>query len=112
MQGEGAPVESLLGARLRDIDLADSRDGGALRNVWREQAESVLFGRGFNGPPNRVPTRAARCERHSVAEWARVAFEGGEDDTALARLVAVLEQVTGHGLSLPPKRQHDIGASP
>jgi hypothetical protein len=41
-----------------------------------------------------------------------VPLERGEHDSALTRLVAVLEQVTGHGLSLPPKSWRDIGAAP
>jgi hypothetical protein len=59
-----------------------------------------------------VPTGAARCKRGAVTEWARVSFEGGEDDAALARFMAMLKQITGHGLSLPPRSRRDIGAPP
>jgi hypothetical protein len=41
-----------------------------------------------------------------------MSLERGEDDTALARLVAVLEEKTGHELSMPPKSWHDIGTPP
>ena len=37
-----------------------------------------------------------------MAKRALVALERGEHDAALVRLVAVVEQVTGHGSSLPP----------
>jgi hypothetical protein len=35
-----------------------------------------------------------------VAKWAVVPFEGGEDDTALLRLVAMLEEEARHAASL------------
>jgi len=41
-----------------------------------------------------------------------MSFEGGEHDAAFARLVAVLEQETGHDVSMPPKSWLDIGATP
>jgi hypothetical protein len=47
-----------------------------------------------------------------VAKRAVVALEGGEHDAALMRLVAVVEQVTGHGSSLLLCRPGDIGEAP
>jgi hypothetical protein len=41
-----------------------------------------------------------------------VAFEGGVHDAALLRLVAVVEQVSGHGPSIVPLGRADIGAAP
>src|SRR5512136_473999 len=75
---------------LRDVDLVHARDGGALGDVWREQPQRLRFARGVNRPPDRVPARTARRERGAVTEWTRVSFEGGKDDPALARLMAML----------------------
>jgi hypothetical protein len=86
-----------LRAPLGDLDLVHARDIGSLRDVRRKQAERVLFGLGFYRPPDRVPARPARRERGLVAKWALMAFEGGEDDAALPRLVMVLEQKLRHG---------------
>jgi hypothetical protein len=41
-----------------------------------------------------------------------VSLEGSEHDTAFVRLVTVMEQVTGHAVSLPYSRQPDIGRHP
>ena len=41
-----------------------------------------------------------------------MALEGGEHNAALVRLVAVVEQVTGHTLSLLLRRPGDIGEAP
>jgi hypothetical protein len=41
-----------------------------------------------------------------------VPFERGEHDAAFVCLMAMVEQVTGHGLSLLPRRRRDIGAAP
>jgi hypothetical protein len=41
-----------------------------------------------------------------------VSPEGGEHDAALARLVAMLEQVTRHRSSLNGDGRPDIGATP
>jgi hypothetical protein len=38
-----------------------------------------------------------------------VALERREHDPALARLVAVLEEVAGHGSSVSPRARADIG---
>jgi hypothetical protein len=47
-----------------------------------------------------------------VAKRALVAFEGGEHDAALVRLVTVMKQVAGHAASLPPRPLRDIGRHP
>jgi hypothetical protein len=47
-----------------------------------------------------------------MAEWALVPLERGKDDAALLGGVAMLDQVTGHGSSLPPRSHTDIGAPP
>src|SRR5437016_10460186 len=95
-----------------DVDLGDGRGGRALRDVARQQPECVVLSCGFDRPPDRVPTGAARRERRSVAKGAFVPLERGEDDTALVRLVVVVEQVTGHGARLAPPGRPDIGAPP
>jgi hypothetical protein len=41
-----------------------------------------------------------------------MSLERGEDDSALVRLVAVLEQVAGHESSLPRSGFADIGRYP
>jgi hypothetical protein len=41
-----------------------------------------------------------------------VALEGGVYGTALLRLMAVVEQVPGHGPSIAPLGRADIGATP
>jgi hypothetical protein len=41
-----------------------------------------------------------------------VPFEGGEDDTAFQRLVAMLEQEARHAASLRTTPTSDIGAPP
>jgi hypothetical protein len=41
-----------------------------------------------------------------------MAVEGGEHHAAPARLVAVVEQATGHTANLPCRRHHDIGGTP
>jgi hypothetical protein len=41
-----------------------------------------------------------------------VALERREHDAALVRLVAVVEQVAGHGSSVPPPVCTDIGRTP
>jgi len=59
-----------------------------------------------------VPAEAARRQGCPVAKWTSVSLEGGEDDAALIRLVAMVEQVAGHEPSLLPRRRCDIGAPP
>ena len=95
-----------------NVDLADARCRRALRDVEGEQSDRVPLGCGFDGPPDRVPARKARGERRAVAKRAVVAFEGGEHDAALVRLVAVVEQVTRHGSSLLLRQARDIGEAP
>ena len=51
-----------------------------------------------------------RASRDGAAESR--ALERGEDDAAFAWLVAVLEEVAGHGLTLPQRHLTDIGAPP
>jgi hypothetical protein len=41
-----------------------------------------------------------------------MASEGGEHHAALARLVAMVEQVTGHAVSLPFRSYADIRGQP
>src|SRR5512133_2617588 len=108
----GAGAGSTGASRSRDLDLADGRRGRPLGDVERQQPQSVLFALGLDRPPDRVAARAARGERSSVAKWALVALERREHDAALARLVMVLEQVTGHGSSLSQAGRADIGATP
>ena len=67
---------------------------------------------GFNCPPDLVSAGTARRERVPTAKRALVAPEGGERDAALARLVAVMEQVAGHGSNVPADVPGDIGATP
>jgi len=105
-QGEG------LGTRSWDLDLAHARCSGALGDVAGQQPERVLFGCRFDRPPDRVPAEAARRQGCPVAKWTSVSLEGGEDDAALIRLVAMVEQVAGHEPSLLPRRRCDIGAPP
>src|SRR5262249_54180655 len=66
----------------------------------------------FDLPPDCVPARTARADRRLVAQRAVVALEGGEHDTALMRLVAVLEDVQGHALSFGEAGSAHIGATP
>ena len=47
--------------------------------------------------------------RRLVANGALGAVDRGEDDAALAGLVAVVEQVSGHGRSVLPRARVDIG---
>jgi hypothetical protein len=54
----------------------------------------------------------ARRERALAAKWTLMALEGGEHDAALASLMAMAEQVTGHASNLPIDRPDDIGATP
>jgi hypothetical protein len=79
------------GARSWDLHLADAADGRALGDVGGEQPERFGFALGFDRPPDRVSAGAARGEGWTVAKWALVSSERGEDDSALLRLVAVLE---------------------
>jgi hypothetical protein len=95
-----------------DVDLAHARRGSALRDVGRQQLERVLYGCAFDRPPDRVAAGAARGERRAVAKSAFVPPEGGKDDTALVRLVVVVQQVVGHAARLPLRCRPDIGAPP
>src|SRR5512134_2714410 len=108
----GGRAASSGASRSWDLDLADGCRCRALGHVGRQQPQSVFFALGLDGPPDRVAAGAARGERFLVAKWTLVALERGEHDAALARLVAVLEQVTRHGSSLPPSGRADIGATP
>src|SRR5689334_19353450 len=80
-----------------DVDVVDSRRGGALGHEEREQPERFGFARGFDRPPDRVPTEGARGHRRVMTQRALVPPEGGEHDAALARLVVVVDQEAGHG---------------
>src|SRR5512132_1996410 len=108
----GAGAASTGASRSRDLDLADGRRGRAFGDVERQQPQGVLFALGLDRPPDRVAAGAARGERSAVAKWTLVAPERREHDAALARLVMVLEQVTGHGSSLSQGGPADIGAPP
>src|SRR4029450_11317719 len=102
------------GARSRDFDLADARHGGALGDVGGQQAGGPLFGWGGGGPPDGVTAGAAGGERCLVAKRALVSLEGCEDDPALIGVVAVLEQITGHGseVAAPRPRRHRAPPGP
>src|SRR5204863_7045807 len=95
-----------------DVDLAHARRGGALRDVGRQQSERVFCGCALDRPPDRVAAGTARGERAAVAKSAFVPPEGGKDDTALVRLVVVVQQVLGHEASLSPRCGPDIGGPP
>lgn len=110
--GGHLPLPSGLLVRSWDLYLADAADGRALCDVVGEQPERVRFGLRLDRPPDRVSAGAARGERRPVAKRALMPLERGEDDAALMRLVAVLEQVLGHGSSLPPSGSADIGRHP
>jgi len=57
-----------VGQPSQDVDLADARNGGALRDVQREQPKRIGFGLGLDRPPDRVSAGAARGERWTVAK--------------------------------------------
>ena len=80
----------------RNVDRGDAGYSGALGDVEGEQREGVCFGLGFHGPLDRVSAGAARCERWLAAKRAVVALERGEHDTAIVRLVSVVEHEAGH----------------
>ena len=63
-------------------------------------------------PPDRVPAGAAGRDGGLAPERALVAAEGGEDDSALVRLMAVVEEEAGHVASLAPHGPPHIGATP
>src|SRR6266498_2217385 len=84
----------------RDIHLADAGHRRSLSYVGRQQLKRLLLVFGFDGPPNCVPARAARGDCGLVTERALVALEGCERDAALSCLVAMLEEVAGHALSV------------
>src|ERR671911_792072 len=84
----------------RNVDRGDAGCGGALGDVEGEQREGVCFRLGLHGPPDRVSAGAARCERRLAAKRAVVALERGEHDTAVVRLVSVVEHEAGHGARL------------
>src|SRR3954447_4891689 len=96
----------------RDLDLADPRRRGALGDEERQQRHRVGRRRRIDGPPDRVPSVVAAADRALVAEWAGVARERRERDAALARLVAVMEQVARHPPTVAGRARHDIGAAP
>jgi hypothetical protein len=79
-----------------DIDLADLCRHRSLSNVEREKSECIALRVGFHCPPDLVTAGTARGERALTAKRALMALKSGEDDAALARLMAVVEQVTGH----------------
>ena len=79
-----------------DLDLAHAGDGCALSDEEGQELECVRFCCGIHGPPDVVSARAAGGERPSVAEWTLFAFEGGECEAALVRMVAVVKEVAGH----------------
>ena len=56
---------------------------------------------GFHCPPDLVTAGTARRERVLTAQRALMSLESREHHTALARLVAVVEQVAGHASNLP-----------
>jgi hypothetical protein len=95
-----------------DLDLADTADGRALGDVVGEEPERLLLGLGLDRPPDRVSAGAARREGRAMTQRAPVSLEGGEDDAALLRVVAMLEQVAGHESSFARTGCADIGASP
>ncbi len=80
--------------------------------MGRQQPERVVFARGVDRPPDRVAAGVAGCERRSMTERALVPLERREHDATLVRLVAVLQEVTGHASSLPPRARIDIGRTP
>ena len=71
-----------------------------------------LLALGFDSPPDRVSTGAARRERRSVAKWALVSLERREDGSAFVGLVPVLELVFRHEASIPRNDSADIGWHP
>src|SRR5438094_1681527 len=95
-----------------DLHLGDPGRGGARGHEERQQRERVLRRRGIDRPPDRVAARSARGERAAVAQRAVVAAERGERDTALVRLVAVVDQVARHAMSLAARPRPDIGRAP
>src|SRR6266511_74456 len=92
--GEGV-VEGVEGVVGRDRELEAISDA------------SVLGGCAFDRPTDRVAAGATGGERGAVAEWALVPLERGKDDTALLRLVVVVQQVVGHAARLPPRCRPD-----
>jgi MFS family permease len=54
----------------------------------------------------------ARGERRLVAERAVVAAKGDERDPALAGAMAVVDQETGHSVSVEPAPRHHIDGRP
>src|SRR5215472_9239830 len=98
-----------------DLKLTDARDGSAFGHVERQQPERVVFAVGLDRPPDLVPAGAARGQGRPVAQRAVVSFERGERHAALVRLVAVVQQVTGHEPTVPPHpppRHRGITLSP
>src|SRR5262245_31141640 len=106
------PFWSAVSVELGDADVVDPGRRRARGDVEREQAEGVLRGRGLDRPPDRVAARVARPERRLTAKRAVVPLEGGERDPALGRVVTVVEEVSGHGSTVPPPARGDIRVAP
>src|SRR3954447_131731 len=98
--------------RSRDLHLADRDGRRALGDVEGQQRERVLLACGLHRPPDRMAAAPAGRQRALVAKRALEAAKCGEDDSALVRLVVVLEQVAGHAPTLPRRRRPDIGRPP
>jgi hypothetical protein len=83
-----------------------------LGHVEREESECTAFRLGFHCPPDLVTAGTARRERALPAKRALMALESGEHYAALARLMAVVEQIAGHASNLPTDFPDDIGRTP
>src|SRR4051794_35789138 len=95
-----------------DDDFGHACDRRALGDEERQLPQRVLLAGGLDRPPDRVAAGEARDQRRAVAERAFVALEGRERDTALVRLVAVLDQEARHATSVPAMRPRRIGGRP
>jgi hypothetical protein len=77
-------IPTILSCWLRDLDLADAGDGGALCHAEGQQSGRARSGFGLYRPPDLVSAAGAGGQRRLVPQRAVAAFEPGEDNAALA----------------------------
>ena len=68
--------------------------------------------RRFDYPPDLVAPGTARGDGGPSAKRARMALPGGERNAAFGRIVSVMEEISGDGMSVAAAGRPDIGEGP
>ncbi len=105
-------IPTVLSCRLRDLDLADAGDSGALRHVEGQQPGRVRSGFGLHRPPDLVPAGVAGGQRRLVAQRLLCPLNEAKTTPHSRGWWRWRSRYRAMNRMLPPRARTDVGRPP